>query len=751
MAASGSGTTVARLRIEFIGDLKGYQDSIKQAKTEGDAAAKTLGAALKDAYKPPAGGFLGYLIKDLKDGMGLTNSLKEAAKGLKSVIGSITMSALHTSATAVGKVLNSLKSAAKDVFKGLAIGAGIAAFQDLTRVVSDLVHVIPDLITQGREYGQMVADIIHTTGASGEEASKLVAAMKFLNPGEVNNMVQLMGQMGKNILGISATPGKLTPITQELVRYNVVQVDLNGNILKANGEIANQVEQLDLLRSGFSKMTDQQRKTQMEASLGGRGGFKPFADYFRLSDADWAKLVADWEKQGLIITTEQAKVAEDAGRESRRLGNAIAGIGISLFNALGPQINALLSTIADQVTLHMNDIKTAVGQAASNILGFVQGLIGGVGLVDAFTASIGNTTPAISANAMALQDAQSQLLTYDATQAANTATTDANTQATEAAAAATKANADALQAAKDAVDKQITALKALADQQDKTYRLGLAAINAELDAQLKLMDAQDAARAKANRDRDLAIQLAAAQEDLRKALDTSTASTNTHPGVVDFAAEEKAQRDIAAIRGQMAENVRADAEAANRAGIQSTKDYVAATDAILQNADLSQASKKIRLARQEAALRKAGAGGVGATADQTIELTAVLAAEKRLTDRANTDKKLSALDAKKAELDAETALVVKAVTTQKDTTRQGIVDQIAQYEKLVAEETKQHELAIAHMIGPAVPNDVSAFGSAATAAQKFGASVRGFLFGEDGKPGIVGGLTCSRSRQRPSA
>ena len=50
MATSG-GATVARLRFEFLGDLTGYRSALKAAKSEGDAAAKSMGQGFKDAFK----------------------------------------------------------------------------------------------------------------------------------------------------------------------------------------------------------------------------------------------------------------------------------------------------------------------------------------------------------------------------------------------------------------------------------------------------------------------------------------------------------------------------------------------------------------------------------------------------------------------------------------------------------------------------------------------------------------------------
>ncbi len=40
---SAGGATIARLRFEFLGDLKGYRESLTTAETEGNAAAKTWG------------------------------------------------------------------------------------------------------------------------------------------------------------------------------------------------------------------------------------------------------------------------------------------------------------------------------------------------------------------------------------------------------------------------------------------------------------------------------------------------------------------------------------------------------------------------------------------------------------------------------------------------------------------------------------------------------------------------------------
>ena len=727
--AAGSGTTVARLRILFTGDLSEYNAALKKAKSEGDAAAKTLGRTFKQA--------LTGLPKDLLVGIhSMTlKSLSEDAKHLGTALKNAFTTAPHKVFTAslngVKKTLGTLKSAAGDVFKGMAMGAGIAAFQDLTRVVSDLMHMIPDLISQGKDYGQMVADIVHATGASGEDASTLAASIKFLDPGEVKNLVQLTAQFSKNVLGSSIEAGKLTPVIQLLKKAAGLSVDYAGNILKANGELANQVEALDLIRSAISKNADGISKLRIEAMMQGRGGPKVFLDYFRLTDADMVKLKADWQAQGLIITTEQAKLAEDTNREMRRLGNSITGVGMQIFNALAPELNRIISTIADFITSNLNNIKNFVASAASAVLGFVGELMGVTDQMQAFTAGIGGVAPAISAAAQAGALAQSQLDELDAEWLA---TGKAAAAAEESAGAATRDTSKA-------IDDQIAAVQRLDAAQEKVYQREAKRLADIYGAQLLSLDADEKALDAARAKEDLALQLLGAQEDLRRA------QTAGPGGTIDLDAQREARAKILAIEAEQREATRVADLAAKRKALEDVKAYIESI-ATLESASENKKALAKNLATRKAALEAqrvaALAAGDTTGAEQiAARIAAITAAEERTQAAIHNAAKQTALQKQLADIATVTTAVKSATRTQYETTHKNLEQQIADANALVVKEKKalsDRGRAVQHELGPGGVEQ-GAIESARQAGVKFAKDFKEAIFGapeDNGHGGLVG-------------
>ena len=725
-----AGTKVADVFIGISADLTQFNSALKGAEKTG----ATLGTSIRKSFTGAFGGTfkedMRALVRDLGSGKaGLPNIRAEAGRvggALKAAFSTASHKVFSASLNGIHKILGTLKSAATNVFKGLFIGAGIAAFQDITRVVSDLVHVIPDLISQGRDYGQMVDNIMDATGATGEQASKLAAAVRFLDPGEVTNLVQLIAQFSKNVLGSAIEPGKLTPVVQEMVKLNLITVDYTGNILKAKGQIANQVEALDILRSGISKLSDGTRKLQLEAMMQGRGGPKVFLDYFRLSDADMAKLEADWKAMGLILTAEQAQLAEDSNREARRLGMSLAGLGMELFTAIGPQLNALVSAITTFITTNLEGIKAFAANAASLVIGFISQIVGATDASKAFTASITGEALQATAAEQNLTLLGGQLDQLDADYAA----------AQESAVDATGSTKDLTKAYTD----QIAAVQALEAAQERAYQKRLKNIQSILDERLATLDATEATLEAARAKQDLAIQLLAAQEDFRKS------QTSGEGGTIDFEAEEKAHARILDIQAQQREAARVAGIDAQRTQIEDVKAYLTEVDRIVSESIDKAATLKL-LKRLEGALTAGGQPAEGS--DAALMLQGVLEAEKRLTQQVANEKKQTELEAKVESLNAQTVAVQSASDKQYQITRTRLLKEIADYaEQVEAERKAEREKLVALQRLEARYGEVfGTEGTATSAMESFrlkgievAESLQEVFFGEDGKSGLIKGF-----------
>jgi hypothetical protein len=739
-----SGTKVADVFVDIGYDLTNYRKGLSQAKTE----SQSLGAQIKTALSDPAGfsgksGIAG-LIADLKMGRSLIPSLQTAAKGLGGDLKSLSVSALHTGLTGIKTLLGSLGSIASQVGKGLLLGLGVGVGLGLVQIISKLTQAIPDLINKGKDYGQRVADIVHATGATGEAASKVAATINFLAQGPVNNLTQLLAQLARNVGGAGTA---ITKSEKDFKQFGI-------SIRDSNGQVLNGVDLLERLRSGLSKVADGSDKLALIQQAVGRGGAKVFIDYLRLSDSQMKALVADFQAQGLIITTEQANLAENTNREMNRLGNAWSGLANILFNTVGPEINAFITTITNWITSHAHEIADTVGNIVSSILGFVAGLTGASFSMDSFTASLGGQVTSLTTAQEGQIEAQNTLDTYVASQKAAKTATDAGTAATDA---FTKAKA----AETAAVDKQITALKALDTQQDLTYKSGLAGLNAQLDAQGKLMDAQDQAVSRmetaANLQRSLRDAneaLAKAQLDAQTALATAASDTKLSPQAkaqaqIDAANSiRSAEEALSQARQAIADNARTLTEEDRKAQIQSVKDELTAIDKIVSDAGLAGGSSKTALADLEKRRKELTVGGAPAAgSDSAIELAAVLAAETRVRQQSANTAKQTALDLAKAEISAAKQTAASVTDAKLAGYQQDLVNAKKDVDAEIANEKR---LVTNHQAGEVLMNasTQSVFGPEGSATKAFtdwettgvnaAQGVHDAFVGADGKGGLIG-------------
>jgi hypothetical protein len=313
----------------------------------------------------------------------------------------------------------------------------------------------------------------------------------------------------------------------------------------------------------------------------------------------------------------------------------------------------------------------------------------------------------------------------------------------DTAAAASKAASAAITAQTKAIDVQVASLKVLDTVQAKTYKDGLADLNSQLDAQLKLMSAQDQANQRAATAAGLQRSLRDSQEALTKAqLDASTAvaaaqADKTLSPLARAQAEldaansvRNAEEALAAVRQSIADNARTTAEDDRKAQIQAVKDFITAVDATVSDAGLVGGSSKTALAdleKQRKALGKPTAGS-----DQAIELQAVLAAEKRVRQQALSTTKQDALTAKKDQLAAEAAAQSSADSASVTADKAKLAALKTQYDAYLADQTKTttaHVQTLLERING--PDGTGGLGGAFTAAfsqgQKAGEGFRAFI------------------------
>jgi hypothetical protein len=656
-----SGQKVASVWVDIAGDLTNYNKSLGQAKTQ----AQSLGAQIKTALSDPIGtlgtkgGALGGLIQDLSLGRSLTASLGDAAKGLgselKSALGSGVGKVFSAGLGVAKSGLNDLKNVAGQVGKGLLLGLGVGAGLGIANAIADAVRAIPDLVNKGQAYAEVVHSIQISSGGTAESVSKLTGVMTELGV-PVDDLTNRLGRLAVSVQSHE----------KELNGLGIATRDANGAFLTST-------QLVDNMRAVFSTLPAGIAKARLEVLGFGRGALGEMSDYLTLTDAQLAALGTHAQQAGLVISDSAANEAEAVQRAQGNIGAAVTGLANTIFATVGPTIVSVFDGIAATITAHAADIANVI----QNVIGWVSGLVAGLTGIDlsgsSFTSQVMSMGGASATTSFKLGDLTAQLTALDAK--SKTATT------------STAGQTSALTAEGKAIDAQITKLKALDTQQGKTYKAGLDAVNAQLDAQTKLIDAQDQAVQRTETAANLQRSLRDAEEALAKAqLDAQTAIAKAQ-GDVTLSPQEKAQAQIDAsnsvrdaeealsqARQAIADNARTSVEEDRKAQIQSVKDYITAIDKLVTDSTGGKTTMADLVKRQKA-LQAGGAPAAGS--DRAIELQTILAAEQRVRQQAANTTKETALQAKKDELAQETAAVKGAAVANTTAIRAELVKQIA--------------------------------------------------------------------------
>src|SRR5574343_531278 len=725
------GTKIADTYVAIGADLTAYNQGLKQA----EQGAQSLGQKIREAFRMGPGGaaregLLGPFAQDLALGRKLSASLRDefgrlgtsarsVGTTIRGAFSSAGMAAFHAGLSGIKTVLGGMVSAAKEVGKGLLLGLGAAGGLQIAAWVAQTVQAIPNLINRGKEYGDVVRTIAIQTGSSTEKVSMLAATLQYLG------------------VPMQAITQSVTVFSRSLEGNEPLLRSLGVSLTDASGKALDAVTIIDRVRSAFSKLPADIDRTKLAVQLFGEGGLGRMGQYLALTDEQVAALGGQFQAQALIIGDAEGKIALDAERAWSNVQNSLTGLGATLATAVLPTVTRVFDGIAALI----RDNATAIAEFVQGIIGWIVGLVSALGDMDLSLASF---TQNVTAAGDVTGEGSAALVGYNAELATLEGQLKDDASAQDGSSAARKR-------ATDAIDKQIAALERLERQQERTYKAALKGLTDQLDAQLRLMDAQDKARARADEDKDLQerilearLALDAIKREIAQAITDRAQGFGSGPTLDQRTRLEEAQRALADAEAAVGETARQRAEDDRRTQIQGLKDYIAEIDAIVSDADLSMASKALRLKRRQDALLAGGAEGAAPGSDQALQLAAVQEAIKRVTDAGANDRKRSALEIKRDELAQETAAVKKASQEQ---LRQRIADLkalIAKEEKRIAEEKAAHLetlkrlRAAGEVIGGTGADSLpTAFSKAAEAGKKMAADIEIALWGEDGKGGVL--------------
>ena len=501
---------------------------------------------------------------------------------------------------------------------GILQGMGQQAFRGIESAISDVVNAIPDLIAKGQAYALAVHDIQEVTGASASQSS--------IFAGTLTSLGIPLDSLNTNFKMLSrqvATNEKL------ILSWGITTRDAEGVQL-------NMLTILDSLRGRWGAMTNAaQRNAEINKVLGKTG--LDLLEYLKLSDPQVALLTSRLVAYGLVLSQDTVDAAKKAIYEQKQLDLAFTGLGVSLFTQVGPIIRLVMDNIATWVSTNGKTITDTIGTIVNAIAGLISGLTGWdtTGLSSFGDQLVALGSPGSGRVGQLSDELQTLNDKYDA-----------NAKIIKDGTKATKADTSAVDANIASVDKQIATLDKKDATAEKTFQRDMLRLAAVYGAQLLSLDADERALDTARAKEDLALQLLAAQEDLRKA------QTAGPVGTIDVAAAQDARARILDIQAQQREATRVADVDARRAGLEATKAYIESI------AQLETSENKKALAKNLATRRKSleeqlaaatASGDTTAAAQLTARIEAIKTAETRTQAAIRTGVQKTELEKAKAD------------------------------------------------------------------------------------------------------
>lgn len=285
-----------------------------------------------------------------------------------------TLGRIEKSVSGLEKSLGRMSKAAGlvgTVFRGIGMGLGISAFFQLERVISDLVRILPDLVSKGAAWADTVKQITDATGMSAEHASTLAAVQQMVG-GTTDNLGRAFAQLAR-----SAVTNQ-----KAFAQLGIQTKDANGHLLDAYDIFTNVREKIS--ETGGSLLS-----TNAAQKAFGRGALD-LLDLLKLSDPQWALYQQQAQKSGLILSESAIQASEDWQRTQNVLGAAITGLASQIFQGAAPALISLVNGITNAIQANMNNIVQFAVQAVN----FVAGLIGGFLGIDFGAATLASNVNA---------------------------------------------------------------------------------------------------------------------------------------------------------------------------------------------------------------------------------------------------------------------------------------------------------------------------------------------------------------------
>lgn len=536
-----------------------------------------------------------------------------------------------------------------DVLRGIGMGLGFDAFNQIAEVFSRIAQAIPDLVTKGLQYAETIHKIGQETGASAETSSIFLGSLTFLG------------------ISTDSASQKLAIFSTNVIKHEQALNAMGIATRASDGSLLDQITLLDNVRHGLQGMADGTAKTALEQQLLGRSS-QELAPFLNMTDQQAQLLGQHLQDTGQVMGEDTVGAAKKASLALNDLGGMIQGIANELIANVGPGLEQAVEAIGGFI----HDNMTSIVNFAQSAIGFVLSLIGQLlgkdlsmpAFVDSWAAA---GTAASGAGAAMVQAAGAgSNAVANATQtlqdqAAFTKGQTGEVSKLEAAwkaqhgsgAAGAKAEKSAIDDEVKSIDAQIAAIKTLDTNQNLSFSNVIRNITAQLAAETRQLDTQDAIAQKQQRDVSLQRQIGDATDQLTTAEDRLAEAKNKvyAPDLEQRALDERQYTlDLAQANQSLADaNARLANEPAGTSGDQMAADQLAAQQAQLSIDQLTHA-RASAVAQQITDDKQAAAAQIQAVNDATTQVNAAQSSVNDLKLQQTTNAIQDAEDAKRAEI-----------------------------------------------------------------------------------------------------
>lgn len=242
--------------------------------------------------------------------------------------------------------LTSRLGALKGQLAGMAAGAGMAGMAGYA-------------VNAAKDWGLAVDEIIDQTGATGEEASKLMVIAKRIGIG-MDESAGMFAKFGKNI---SMAKDELTKAAAKgeesndiFSRLELAPEDIkNGSIYEIYGKVAKRMRELG----------DGADFDRAAMDMFGKSG-RQMHDMLTMNDAEMAKVIDKAQKMGLIISGETAGAWEQFDRNLKEVTGSVSKLAIGVGNELLPVMQqklGMLQSLADKMTIYNQEQRSTMASA----------------------------------------------------------------------------------------------------------------------------------------------------------------------------------------------------------------------------------------------------------------------------------------------------------------------------------------------------------------------------------------------------